>query len=583
MSPDTLIDYCRRLGAGELSAPVTAGLTQAVEEMSVRFALPFPPALGATWSAAGPRSRTRRGQWHELVQHLTDLAYLSLDGYQAWHATRATGGAPTSAQIAEVVAAVRAFVREERPRASLAGFPDEPAAAAEWVEDHLTPIVHYLGRYTSWDGELAARAAFRIGERSVFGRSLAYRLRMLYRDRFASVDLDRSPFLTDELSGYLAALSNLLVGERQVRWTDGSRLPAGLQRYLLDATALFTIFRRRFPRLPEFGGTFFIVYSVPLPEHGSVLPLEEQVGIGRHRGAERIPGVQADTDVNRFGRRLLQLMLWRAGFYDGVLDSAFGLRTHRALLLLLQQEGRHRRGGPPSGVLVGTGAPGGYAVHLRRVARLLTNYAPPDRDTAREEEDALWRRIDTEGLSGRVDTAFLRGQRAAAPAYGRAGATVFRRVYYGLRSIIRGAWRGVGRVLDWLRGTAQMLLGAVFDFIKATAKRLQEGGSLFLTGFRYFGHFVLGRPFLTYDARGGVVAVTRYAIDLDTVNLADRGAAGADLTRHTATLRQATEAAGFFLEVAARLIRTVADLGGGGSWVWLGVRLARGVRRLLRD
>jgi hypothetical protein len=115
-------------------------------------------------------------------------------------------------------------------------------------------------------------------------------------------------------------------------------------------------------------------------------------------------------------------------------------------------------------------------------------------------------------------------------------------------------------------------------------KRIQEGTGLFFAGFRFFGHYLLGRPIVTVGPAGGSatsVLLTRHLFDFDVVNYASTTATVSDIERHGQNVLRMQRGAAYFLEVTAILIRFIATLQPPVGWLRLGVFLARRVRILL--
>ena len=601
MTAADFLTGCRQIQQLELNAPsVRAVVTGVHTEMPRRYGMSVNTSIGGTFGRGGPPTRNRRGQYHELVQHLTDLCYLSLDYFRRWHLRREADEAPSRGQLNTLVAAVVRFYREDAYwRRSLV--PVLPASGGEearqWVQEHLTEVVYRLGLHTSFDGELTRDADYRIGDRTVYGRSLAYRMRVYFHDYVGGRTGRRKVYFDHKLLPLLYSLDNSLRGAlRGVLPVRGSRVLAPeIQRILLDSEALFRLYRFRNRFLPGAGGGYYLLYQlddVAAPER-LVKPSEAEQRVRfrrlQRRAARRIDRgkLHVDTGGNRLGIRLLQVGLWRAGFYTGVLDGAFGVLTHRAVLALVEQERDTDRpvlGKRQLDRVVRT-VESEVLIDLRLVGKLLDAYAPPSATQADEEEQGLWEEIERGGLSEQLGTELLRREGELRPAYGDLHRYPNRRVYYGLRGLIRGAARAVGRVISWLAGGVRVLLGAVFDFVKAVTKRIQEGAGLFLTGFRYFGHYLLGLPFVTLGGKGvgqRPVLLTRVAVDFDTVAFIDRRATGEDVRAHTDYLRRMQAGAEYFLGLISRLIRGISLLTASVSWLRLGVVIARMVRDLLR-
>ena len=566
------------------------------EEMPLRYAMPFPPEMHSTFYRRGLPTRTRRGQWHELVQHLTDLAYLRPQDFTRWHQFQEAGQQPDERMLLAVLTAVDAFVAEDRTTTFrlLPAPPDHGRdARLDWLERYLSPVVFRLSQLTSFDGELAPRPDYEVGEQSVYGRALAFRMRVYFYDyRVAARTARRKAYFDPSLLPQLVALASYL-GEDYQALAAGGRLtniPVALQEVLLRWDDLFAAYRQRHRIAAGGTGRFFLQYRLPVPVRDDD-PSSKREARLRRRAARwaRRNDDHVDTGVNHFGVRLLQLGLWRAGFYTGQLDGDIGPYTHRALTALIDQERAygelHNRRLDRLLLPVGESAED-WVVDLRELARLLERYVPPSSEEAEREEEVIWERLREAGQEARVDEVFAERQREVRQFYGELSRHPQRRVYYGLRGLIRGAFRAIGRVIKWVAGVVEEFLGAVFDFVKSLAKRIQEGMGLFFTGFRFFAHYLLGRPFVTLGAAGrdggSPVIMTRYRIDFDVVSFIDRKAATGDLQRHTALLERSSTGAAYFLDVTATCLRAVALLRPPLGWLRLAVIVARLIHGFLR-
>ena len=601
MTAAEFITDCRRVQQLDFSSPsAEAVLTGVTVEMPHRYAMSLGSTIGDTFRRRGPSSRNRRGQYHELVQHLTDLCYLSLDYFRRWHQRRAADWEPSRGQVNTLVAAVEHFYREDPywRRSLLPAFPKTGGEdARRWVQEHLTEVVYRLEVYTSFDGELSPDISYRVGDRTAYGRSLAYRMRVYFHDYFGGRTGRRKVYFDLSLLPLMYSLNNSLRGAlgELLPARGASVLEPELQLLLLDSEVLFRLYRTKNRFLPQAGGGYYLLYQVAEADrsaHLTILSADEQWGRFQRlqrSAARRLERgeLHADTGANRLGIRLLQLGLWRAGFYTGVLDGTFGVLSHRAVLALVEQERDTEHPVLSNRQLdrVVRIVERDVLVDLRLVGKLLDAYAPPTASVAQEEEERIWKEIERKGMSEQLDRELPDRKGEIRPVYGDLHLHPNRRVYYGLRGLIRGAARAVGRVTGWLAGGVRILLGAVFDFVKAVIKRIQEGAALFLTGFRYFGHYLLGRPFVTLGGQGRgerPVLLTRFALDFDTVAFVDRRATGDDVRAHTDYLRRMQAGAQYFIGLISQLIRSIALLTGPVSWLRLGVLLARTVRDLLR-
>ncbi|WP_116109010.1 hypothetical protein [Lewinella sp. IMCC34191] len=592
-----LIEGARRLQDGKQRERGAAQVRTAVEEeMPLRYAMPLPPEVETTFHRRGQPTRTRRGQWHELVQHLTDLAYLRPTELQAWHEHREASNPPTEELLRAVVGGVINFVTED-DYAPLRMLPPPPALSLreqiEWTERYLSTVVFRLSQLTSFDNELPVRTDYRVGEPTAYGRSLAFRMRALFFDyRSARHTTRRKIYFDASLLPQLVALTSFIAGASTLAPSAGDEgVDPELQRLLLDGDHLFDAYRAQNRVGPDGSGRMYLQYRLRADSPPVDEAADRREGRLRRRAERwvRRNDDRLDTGSNHFGVRLMQLSLWRAGFYTGRLDGDVGLLTHLALIGLIEQEREYGniRDRRLDRVLLPVTEGTDWVVDFKLLARLLERYIPPPLEEAKREEDEIWERIRASGQEEQLDEAFVSRQREVKPYYGELARHPARRVYYGIRGLIRGAFRAVGRIIKWVGGVVEEVLGAVFDFVKSLAKRLQEGIGMFLAGFRFFAHYLLGRPFISLGAEGEAgqhpVLFTRFRIDFDVVSFIDRGAGTEDVARHMAYLQRTRAGATYFLDVVATCLQTVALLQPPLGWLRLAVLLARVVHGFLRD
>ena len=607
VAPGQFRAACRRLRHGlDLSAANNEVLTRGVAvAMPAHYAMPFPADVRETFARDGhpPPTRNRRGQYHELVQHLTDLHYLERRVFIAWHRRRERNEAPTAAQLGRIHDAVRTYWAEDNfpLRARLSPPPPGFVEMTDWLERHLPVVVHRLARFVSFDGELDPPPDYRIGELSCYGRSLAFRIRTLFfldRDNIGGTAyFDRSMLphlhaLNASLGGGLAAV---LPGR------NATTLDAAVQQLLLNWDRLFAAFRRanRFVDDDDGDGRrpYYLVYD--LDEN---VPADELALGGRRRDERRRQRLErrvrrrlaraplhADSGENHLGVRLVQIALWRAGFYTGAVDGEFGALSHAALVQLLEQEREEPSAGMrprrlERALLNAAGTT--WVVDLKTLGRILDAYAPGDEAQAEAEERALWAGIAAERPGEDWEVELLERQQEVSSRYPPLADRPRRRVYYGLRGLLRGAWRALRRVVRWVVHKIGEVAGAVFNFVKAVIKRIQEGIGLFFEGFRYFAHYVLGRPFVTTGRAGAdgtaPLLATGVRIDFDATNLINAAAIDEDLARHRAYLVRMREGLDFFLDVVTTALRLLGELTTPLGWVRIGVFVARLVRDILR-
>ena len=584
MEAADFIATCRRLQAGDFSQAVGDGAAGAVKIMKQRYGL----------------AATRPQDWNELVQHLTDLAYFTPARHRAWHTCQRKKVTPPPSLVNRLTAAVAAFLAEDgyAEYRLLPPYPDVPAARPDWISSYLPVLVFRLGLFTSFDGELSPRPDYRIGEQTAYGRGLAYRMRVYFHDYSGGRTSRRSPYFTADHLPLLYSLDNSLRGRytRELPEKAAARLSVRLQEVLLSSEVLFADFRRENKFTPDAVVPYYLVYNSPIAAPDPT----DRADVRRARRASRQVAEEVthvDTGSNRLGIRLLQLGLWRAGFYTGVLDGAYGPQSHAALLGLIEQEGAQQATDRKLAVLndrqlqrlaIAVATPEGgttWKVDLRLLGKLLDAYAPPPPDVTRQEEDRIWAELEAAGLTSELDRRLHDRPADGELHLGPSAESPHRRVYYGLRGLIRGAFRALGRIVRWVARGVGAILGAVFDFVKSIAKRLRSGAGLFVSGLETFTRYLFGKPLFTLGAEvSGVrpVLATLFRIDFDVVSLVDSSATGDDLRLHRKLLRRQQEGLTYFTTTTLSIVGLVGALQPPIGWLRLGVLLARWVIDRLR-
>lgn len=603
METPAFIAACRRLRDLDLSQGNAVQLDLAITQaMPPRYAIPYQHEGRQTFvRSTGTAATNRRGQWHELVQHLHDLGYVDLPHFKAWHRRRAKKKVPLREHLSHVYAGIALYLAEEDYALypQLTHFATEDFdLQTEWVETHLSIIVFRLAELTSFDGDLRPAKAYRIGDHSVYGRSIMFRLRVLFGG--GMLDFQGRAYFERSLTGYLAVLAQSINFKVQ-DFADTIRknqMPDVFWTMLLSWDYLFAAFREANRFAGDRNDPYLLLYDIgqrtPAPDRLTAnLNARRQERL-RRRLQRKLSGYRThiDGNDNLLGQRLVQLGLWRAGFYEGAIDGDFGLMSHNALRNLLAQEWEAdrpviRRKKKLGRALVSADDANGnfWAADLRIIGKILEAYAPPSRAEAAWEENAIWEELSDKAIRPDWEEEVLKQEKEVAAMYGDQNENPLRRVYYGLRGLLRGAFRAIGRIVKWVVRKVGEIAGAVFSFFKAAVKRIREGIGLFFEGFRYFSHYLLGKPFITLgtvseDGDAAILA-TRLSLDFDTANFVSYGATDEDLARHQTTLHRLGEGLAFFLNTFSDIIHLIASLTTPLGWVRLGVLIARIVREVL--
>ncbi len=573
--------------------------------MPPRYEMPYRSSERKTFERrTNPPARNRQGQWHELVQHLHDLHYISEAFFVAWHKRRAADKPPLHPQLEHIYAGISIYLGEDDYSLykELAPFPAKTFTdRTEWVEKHLSILVFRLSQFTSFDDEMDPPNNYRVGEQTVYGRSLFFRIRVLFA--FGHEDFSGKTYFDASLLGYLAALNNGLGDPvRNFRPTAKmTKLPDKFWRYLLSWDQLFAAFRKQHRFIANDAGNrmpYILVYDLEAAVADGPIVLSQQEERRRKRLQRKLARrlrnarLHEESGDNQLGIRLLQLGLWRSGFYVGAIDGAFGPMSHSALRDMLGQEWEADRpvvSQRQLGLALQSGDDNEgrvWVADLRSVGNILEAYAPPSGAEADWEENAVWESISKRSVDPDWEEEILNRRDAVKELYPKQQVNPFRRIYFGLRGLLRGAFRAIKKVLRWVIDRVGAVAGAIFSFLKATIKRIQEGIGLFFEGFRYFTHYLLGKPFVTTGAERedgtATISATRLVLDFDTTNVVSADVTDDDIANHRTTLRSLREGLDFFLKTVGTIFNLIGSLTTPMGWVRLGVLIARVVRTLLR-
>jgi hypothetical protein len=628
------ISSCKRLKDLDLSSENAITLNVGVTEaMPPTYEMPYRHMGKKTFKRSSSlQAKNRRGQWHELVQHLHDLRYIKTTYFVAWHERRAEDKQPLQPQLVHVYKGIAAYLAEEDYSLykELAPFPDKVfSERTEWVEKHLSILVFRLSQFTSFDDDMKPPANYRVGQRTIYGRSLLFRVRVLFA--FGQDDFAKKTYFDNTLLGYLASLNNVLGGfVRDFEPTKTMRqIPSAFWGHLLSWDQLFEAFRKKnsFVRNETGDGVpYFLVYDISEQTANMPVALAKE-SKKEARQAKRDAKKKAKTERkeareekkrakrqaklkrklkkrfkrfqvheysggNQLGVRLVQLGLWRAGFYVGEVDGTFGANSHAALQDLLAQEWeadkpvvKKRQLGL---ALQSDDDDEGsvWIADLRSIGNILEAYAPPSGAEADWEENAVWESINKKAVDPDWEEEMLKRRDAVDKLYPAQQKNPLRRIYYGLRGLLRGAFRAIGKILKWVIDRVGAVAGAIFSFLKATVKRIQEGIGLFFEGFRYFTHYLLGKPFVTTGPKRedgtATISATRLVLDFDTTNMVSSDVTAKDIANHQASLRRLRVGLDFFLNMVGKIFNLIGSLTTPMGWVRLGVLIARVVREVLR-
>ncbi|MBX2875203.1 MAG: hypothetical protein KTR30_24005 [Saprospiraceae bacterium] len=600
---------------GKSSLVALEGLVE--QDMANTYKIPVSPILPVNSSANKDKQSQLRGLWHQLTQHLVDLRYISEQDFLSYQGHKKEILQQRSLLI-PIVRGVDKYLRQETAvaiRALINSNDPGPFFTQFWIEQHLAAIIEAIAKYTSFDGSLVPPDDYEVGEDSCYGRSLAFRMRVIFAMDEA---LDDADIFDRSMIKYTISLDNILkLGSQPSLEMDGDELkevtiPVAFWEQVCDLDQLFDAFFTALPTEIQ-GKAYAITYRYTKAEETFTAsdyeliyqdrPAVNNSGnspkwtVGRINKAERLKaGIYANIAC-----RLLQLKLWQTSFYLGAIDGDWGAMSHEAVLdayhleLNLWEKGnkahvKKKKFKKYSKRTVKRSVfrkekKGIIAIDLEDMHQILQNYVSTveEESAAGENEMAIIEELrkKTEISDEKLDRAIL-NEKSLDKCYTTASGSPKRRVSYVSmknKSFFKGLLRGIGKIVSWIIGAFKKVLGLIFSFAKAIIDRIRKGFQLFAKGFRYLSHLLLGRPIVAPrknpEEQDTVPIFTRFQLDFDAINFIPKSASTAALKAHMATLDMMRKSMIFFIDVVLFVIKAISKLAQPGGWVSLGIIIFR--------
>ncbi len=552
-----------------------------------------------------------RGLWHQLTQHLVDLRYISEQDF-SFYQLHKKEILQKHQLLMPIVSGVEKYIQQETAteiRALIFSTKPNRPLTQFWIEQHLGIIVEAIAKYTSFDGSLLPPETYEVGEDSCYGRSLAFRIRVIFAmdQTLDDADIfDHSMIkFTFSLDNILKLNSDLLIVKSGDELPDVT-IPPDFWTRICDIDMLFEAFSAALPKVQ--GKAYAITYKYEDDDNG--FRAEDYELIYQDRPAVNNSGNSPKWTVGRINRaerlkegiyaniacRLLQLKLWQTSFYLGAIDGDWGEMSHAAVLdayrleLSLWEKGdkshvkkdklkKYSKRTVKRSVFI-KGKKGVIAIDLEDMHQILQNYvSTAEEDSAAGENEMTIieeLRKKPEIDDERLDRAILT-EKSLDNCYATAGASPKRRVSYVSmknKSFFNGLIRGIGKIIKWIIGAFKKVLGLVFSFAKAIIDRIRKGFQLFAKGFRYLSHLLLGRPITaprTDENDTSPQIYTRFQLDFDAINFIPSSASSTKIEAHKQTLDMMRKSMIFFIDVALFVIKAISKLSSPGGWVSLGI------------
>jgi hypothetical protein len=538
-------------------------------DLSREFQVAVEDAVSRGYRPETPLDREMLGQWQ---QHLLDLGYL------------AEADAGADRYTAEVMQAIDSFCRDDPTLTR----PDvRPASNGGSIRSNLEIPVEHVGaveldrltRLTAFEGlSLGAEVPGR-GEQGLIGRILHFRLKVLGLYGRA-VDAPVSKHTTDALRALERTIGPVGDSENIIDLlADPERLE---EKYLAHHQHEPLVFRHPSKRPPA-----AVDYERLAIVDGRFLSTDNEWTVLEHRDSQIFRQLQEQLEHrsspaarkmvanNRFGLQLIQVQLWKHGFYEGRLDGWWGALTVEALEEALEFEGI-----PVDEVLRPLGQ-GYFALNFWRLHERLfmqLDRAESDLNACREyimqESIYLGEQEKYGGLFRRV-WGSVRDNFQEAIAAGR-------RIYRGVNTLVKSAANALLKGFNWIRGELQHLVAPVANFLRLCSTTIRDGIHTAVQAVQKFFHFVLGKPLAVHDEADCIFV--RFDRDLDPVLFVSDDASSELCDHYHHLLRGLSRAIEPSLLVAARVIRYLCRIAAGPpGWLRLAFEVGTIVRQSISE
>jgi hypothetical protein len=515
---------------------------------------------------------TEREGLEEAMQHLADLGYIENDEFDRF--------------------AQEKIVPDSINEALKSYYKDDVLLTTQYTVNanfgspaflEFLPILNErLSLLTSLDGEFTHKVKFRISDKNLYSRTLHFRLRLLgLYDEDASL-----PISSKSLIGAykLKLLLGVLTHVEYQQHVQGKEIANEIFNLTGNVYAILNSFRKRYHANLLY--YFFPCPDQPEAELPYVFVHEEKLIYAKNKdsfkGAMRDndapmlrwslnkPELTMYTDENRFGIRLIQTLLWMNGFYYGRVDGAIGEVTYNALLNFIAADSTKNRSEYMVCMKEMT-----WAVNFDALSEQMMVY----KATASEhdEEEELSEQAEPQVITAATEQV-QKEAISRARKFFEDIKRVARRVYYGARSLIASALKGIRNVWHFIRDE---LIGPVANFFRHLLKQIRTGIRTFFDGMKRFIHFLLKKPLITVQESGFIVS--KFDFDSDGMLFTNSVDATALLTTHLNLQAKLTRQVNIFMKVTGEVIGMILSMIPPLGWIKLALKIGRVIIDVVRN
>jgi hypothetical protein len=557
-------------------------------EVSEQYRVPYEPE-----GSVDPTAEvSRKEAFEELIQHLTDLGYLTEDELFVFNST---GALPEN-----ISPKLDAYFSDDAALAAEYTLPPADPTSSVFIE--FLPILNErLSLLTSLDGDLKFQTRLRIGDKTIYSRVLHFRLSVLQL-----YDNDKGDAVSEEsvIGAYHAMLLCRKINHDEFgRYARQNIIEAKVFSDLGNMQILLHRFSSEYPEhglgyyefmgaTPEASFPYLFVHREKLissTDKDSFFDKLQDAGfLLRPVWSARKPApIDLHNDQVRFGRKLIQNVLWMTGFYHGRLDGMWGEVTHQALLDFAALDGELRR----EDMVVYTGN-NIWAFSFKAVSEKLLKYlqaAPApieeieEQLSDRAEDEMRIRAMVTDEQALSLKTGPEKENISFVRRFFEGIKRIGRRVYYSARSLIHTALNGLKDIWKFIE---DRVVGPAANFFRHLFRQIRQGIRTFFDGVKRFVHFLLRKPVTTINNENTHLISSRYDLDSDCITFISDGSAAALIAEHNGLVMRLTNQLAVFLRVTGKIIGLIISLRPPFGWIRLALKIGaivmEEVRRKLR-
>ena len=517
------------------------------------------------------------GRYEEIIQPLADLGYLDISDID--------GTIVSSEALSQAII----LFRKEYFQTKLLLSTFESLTPRDLSDPDLLltarelSLLHLL---TSLDGDFEIDELPLFGSQNIFTRVIHYRLNIMglyegeIKGPFTEVSMKELLKLSEWFSSPVLLIINTL--------GNIPMLSALMQSHKLtkDRVVYFT-YQTPANRLANFNikkGPARNVFMKQLKKNINKKTLSFKNF--RKKVHERKPDFEflkenVDQEINGFLLRLLQVRQWMGGYYLGKLDSKIGKMTFRSMLAFTKAEVEHENIGFTLQKFVGYVGQNYWVLNVHYPLKQMIDNVDSQQVSSEDLFNEYSATLDR--LKPNQQTNFDKNIKEAWKDINKENTTnlkskehCLRRIYYGVKTMVKSLWRGIKRLFRFLARSLVKLVNRIKNLAKILFREIREGLKVFATGMK----FLFGKRTIT-TTNGQETITTNFDFDCDAKNAVSPNANATLINLHLKELQRLPKDLSFALAVTAVIIKWVLALLSGG-WPKLVIQVGLTFRKMIR-